>query len=301
METIRAAGLLSHLERALVLRLRLVIASLVLVDVTEIVDEQGNRRVARANRLCRSLEGLLVQSLGLAVAALQQKHRGQVGLDLGHPGIGRWDIFLQGGEHLLEHPGRVAVAAQRLVGAGQVVQRQDVGKIVGAGTLGRSFGFLCLGESGGVIAGCIEILKALLRSRNVDLLRRGRPHHRLCCEHQHTNESGHSAPPSGFHDPLLTFGNRLTLHNGGHAPLEYPFSRKSANRWVCCGRAKRRSRHPGGVWTSTASILRPKARARAWCRTWLQHTTTPAGGNRTSPKVRMQHPSQVGPPPTISA
>ena len=113
---------------------------------------------------------MLVQFLSLAEAALQKIHRGQVGLELGHPGIGRRNISLQRAEYLLEHPCRVIVPAQRLVGATKVVERENISKIVGAAAFGCSFVSLRFGKGGGVIASRIQSLKTLLRSPDVELL-----------------------------------------------------------------------------------------------------------------------------------
>ena len=82
-------------------------------------------------------------------------------------------FFCKRAEHLLEHPGGFGVAAQRLMGAGEVVQRRNVGEIIGAATLGGGLGFLGLCERGRIVPGRIEILKALLRGGDVDLLRHG--------------------------------------------------------------------------------------------------------------------------------
>ena len=201
-EARRAAGLLRHLERALVLRLRLVIARLGLVDVREIADEQCDILTGPGLRLGRDGERLLVELLCLAGIGLQQVDRGQVGEGLGQTLIVRRHILLQRAEHLLEHRGCLAVPAQRLVGAGQVVQRRDVGEIVGAAALGRRLGFLSLRKSRRIVPGSIEILKALLRRSDVDLLRHGLQRRRYHRNDRHDKEGDQPAPPSRSHDLL---------------------------------------------------------------------------------------------------
>jgi hypothetical protein len=205
----RTAGLVRHVERALVLRLRLVVARLGFVDVGEIAHEQRDVLIGSALRLGRDVERLLVQLLRLAGIGLQQIHRRQVGEGLGQPRIARREILLHRPDHLPEHPGRLRVPAQRLMGAREVVQRRDVGEIVGAAALGGRLVFLRLCECGGIVAGRIEILKPLLRRGDVTLLRcpLQRGHDRR--NGQRANESEQSTPPFRSHDLLQRIRLRL--------------------------------------------------------------------------------------------
>ena len=205
----RAGGLLRHVERALVLCLGLVIARLGLVDVGEIAHEERDVLIGSALRLGRDLERLLVQFFRLDGIGLQQIHRGQVGERLGQAGIAGREILLQRAEHLLEHPGGLAVAAQRLVGAGQVVQRRDVGEIVGAAALGRRLVLLRLGKRGGIVTGGVKVLEALLRDRDVILLRGGAQRRRHDRNDGDDKASDQSASPSRSHDPLQRTGRTV--------------------------------------------------------------------------------------------
>ena len=182
------------------MRLRLVIARLGLVDVGEIADEQRDILTGRGLRLRRDGERLLVELLRLAGIGLQQVDRGQVGEGLRQSLIVRRQILLQRAEHLFEHRRCLGVPAQRLVGAGQVVQRRDVGEIVGAAALGRRLGFLSLREGGRIVPGSIEILKPLLRRGDVDLLRLGLQRRRCHRNDRQNQEGDQRAPPSRSHD-----------------------------------------------------------------------------------------------------
>ena len=108
----------------------------------------------------------------------------------------------------MNSPGRVAVAAQRLMGAAKIVQRQHVGKIVGAAALGGGLGLLRFGEGGGIVAGRIEILKALLRGGDVDLLRHGRPRLR---SHRKPSMAAKATNPLSHPDFMIrsTIGNEI--------------------------------------------------------------------------------------------
>jgi hypothetical protein len=97
---------------------------------------------------------------------------------------------LQGSDHLLEHAGSLAVAAERLVGAGEIVERRHIGDVVGAGALGGGLGLLRLGECCGVVAGRVEILKAFLRGGDVVLLRRSAPEEAARREQDEDHETG---------------------------------------------------------------------------------------------------------------
>ena len=168
---------------------------------------QGDILTGPGLRLGRDGERLLVELLRLAGIGLQQVDRGQVGEGLRQTLIGRRQILLQRADHLLEHRGCLGVPAQRLVGAGQVVQRRDVGEVVGAATLGGCLGFLGLRKGRRIVPGSIEILKALLCRSDVDLLRHGRRRRRCHRNDRHDKEGDQPAPPSRSHD-LLQRGGR---------------------------------------------------------------------------------------------
>ncbi len=144
-----------------------------LIDIRKIAHKQGDSLIRLSLPLGRDVECLLVQFLCGAGIRLQQIHCGQVGEGLSQARVGRRQILLQGADHLFEHPSCFGVAAQRLMGAGKVVQCRNVGEIVGAATLGGGLGFLGLCERGRIVPRGIEILKALLRGGDVDLLRHG--------------------------------------------------------------------------------------------------------------------------------
>ena len=201
-EAVRAGGLLRHVERTLVLRLGFVIACLGFVGVGEIAHKQGDTLIGSALRLGRDIERLLVEFLCLTGIGLQQIHGGQVGEGLGQARIARREILLHRAEYLLEHPGCFAIPTQRLVGAGQIVQGRDVGKVVRAAALGGCLGFLGLCKRGGIITGRVQLLKTLLRRRHVDLLRRGLQQQTVRGHNEYDNRGGQSASPCRSHDPL---------------------------------------------------------------------------------------------------
>ena len=266
----RAAGLLRHVERALVLCLGLVIARLGLVDVGEIAHEQGDVLIGSALRLGRDLERLLVQFFRLDGIGLQQIHRGQVGERLGQAGIAGREILPQRAEHLLEHPGRLAVAAQRLVGAGQVVQRRDVGEIVGAAALGRRLVLLRLGKRGGIVTGGVEVLEALLRDRDVILLRAGAQRHRHDRNDGDDQASDQTASPSRSHDPLQRTGRTvprgrtsghpvIVAHDNTRPPPGASATTTRIRQRPCQGRRNRRV-----CSNSARESATPLRKARAW-------------------------------------
>jgi hypothetical protein len=106
---------------------------------------------------------------------------------------------LQRRHHLLEHRSRLAVAAERLVRTGEVVECRHIGDVVGAGALGGGLGLLRLGERSGVVAGGVEVLKTLLRGSDVALLRRSAIEDRTRRERDEDNQTGQSAAPPHLH------------------------------------------------------------------------------------------------------